>query len=130
MSVAHALYLYLYLYPGGGLSGAPGPHLPGGHPGQPPGHQRGEDGDSDDDDNGDLNHALLAGEDLQQALRPHLHHHRLPRRGGPPARPPRPAALCCVRGQSIQILSMGKFEHFIYQYQTKELFNKHHIMIN
>ena len=98
MSVAHALYLYLYLYPGGGLSGAPGPHLPGGHPGQPPGHQRGEDSDSDDND---LNHALLAGEDLQQALRPHLHHHRLPRRGGPPARPPRPAALCCVRGQSI-----------------------------
>ena len=86
--------------------------------------------DGDSDDNGDLNHALLAGEDLQQALRPHLHHHRLPRRGGPPARPPRPAALCCVRGQSIQILSMGKFEHFIYQYQTKELFNKHHIMIN
>ena len=98
-SIVAAHALYLYLYPGGGLSGAPGPHLPGGHPGQPPGHQRGEDGDSDD--NGDLNHALLAGEDLQQALRPHLHHHRLPRRGGPPARPPRPAAICCVRGQSI-----------------------------
>ena len=94
--------LCLYLYPGGGLSGAPGPHLPGGHPGQPPGHQRGEDGDRyGDDDNGDLSHALLAGEDLQQALRPHLHHHRLPRRGGPPARPPRPATICCVRGQSI-----------------------------
>ena len=45
---------YKYCYPGGGLSGAPGPHLPGGHPGQPPGHQRGEEEYRDNDDN-DLN---------------------------------------------------------------------------
>ena len=101
-----------YCYPGGGHSGAPGPRLPGGHPGQPPGHQRGED--EDNDDKNALNHALPPGEDLQQALRPHLHHHRLPRSGGPPARPPRPAALRRLRGQSIQILCMGKFEHIIF----------------
>ena len=51
------------------------------------------------------------GEDLQQALRPNLHHHRLPRRGGPLARPPRPAAVRRLRGQSIQILIKGKFGH-------------------
>ena len=58
-----------------------------------------------------IRHTMPPGEDLQQALRPHLHHHRLPRRGGPLARPPRPAAVRRLRGQSIQILCMGKFEH-------------------
>ena len=51
-----------------------------------------------------IRHTMPPGEDLQQALRPHLHHHRLPRRGGPLARPPRPAAVRRLRGQSIQIL--------------------------
>ena len=51
------------------LPGAPGPDLPHRDVRQHPGHHR--------------------RQDLVQALRADLHHHRQPGRGGPPARRPR-----------------------------------------